>query len=286
MKKVLLVLAVLFISILTVASYAQKDALFPDGLDWNSTPDEVLAAEGLTQADVQEEENLLGITPKGRAVFGYPAQMAYAFSQGRLFALEFFWDLSTADTQAEGKLWDALRQAYPMAEELERDGIREVLESLAAFLMRSVEDLNMPDDLRILKTGDNRYAMAGPNGADGYGVAYVNLSSDGEASVPDEYVGEWTGRSDALSINLSFTVRADGTGMYSFEQRGYTEAGDFTFSLSGDVMTLTMQKDGATCGGTFALNGDTLTVNMEVPLKSGKTYVYTAICQRADTPQN
>lgn len=63
-------------------------------------------------------------------------------------------------------------------------------------------------------------------------------------TVPEEYVGDWAGRVEELAIDLSFTIRADGSGTFAFEQRGYKDARDFIFRIDDGTHVLLKPRRG------------------------------------------
>lgn len=99
-------------------------------------------------------------------------------------------------------------------------------------------------------------------------------------AVPAEYVGDWAGRVEELAIDLSFTINADGSGAFAFEQLGYKDARDFSFKMDDGTFTLSPGADGSTCSGTFALEGEVLTLDLETVFANGRTYGYVVNCQR------
>lgn len=103
--------------------------------------------------------------------------------------------------------------------------------------------------------------------------------------VPSEYVGDWVGRVEELAIDLSFTVREDGSGTFVFAQRGDTDARDFSFRIDDGSFTLSPGADGSTCSGTFMLQDGVLTLDLETLFANGRTYGYIVKCERAVSVQ-
>lgn len=99
-------------------------------------------------------------------------------------------------------------------------------------------------------------------------------------TVPSEYVGDWVGRVEELDIDLSFTIRADGSGTFVFKQRGYTDARDFSFRIDDSTFTLSPGTDGSTSSGTFTLEDGVLTLDLETHFANGRTYSYQVKCER------
>lgn len=104
------------------------------------------------------------------------------------------------------------------------------------------------------------------------------------ASVPAEYVGSWAGTVD--NIRLHFTVEADGSGQYTFEQGGYQEQYPFALAVGGDTFSVDIPEDNqlgiSACEGTYAFAQDILTLDVVTTFGDGTTYAYTIPCRRTD----
>lgn len=115
--------------------------------------------------------------------------------------------------------------------------------------------------------------------------------AENTAVIPDELVGAWKGEGKPIgggsAIELTFTINADGTGSYTFEQAGYVESQQITVN-PGDgsfaVETLQDSQIGLTaCEGTFIHEDGTLTLSITSTLSSGREFRYEAVC-RKDQP--
>lgn len=103
-------------------------------------------------------------------------------------------------------------------------------------------------------------------------------------AVPAEYVGDWAGSADGIS--LAFTVNADGTGLYAFTQGDYSESYDFVMTVADASFTVDIpadNKSGITaCEGTYAYADDVLTLDVTTTFQGGRTMAYTIACARAE----
>ena len=100
------------------------------------------------------------------------------------------------------------------------------------------------------------------------------------------FVGDWVG--SAGNINLSFTVNADGTGLYTFEQSGYTERYNVALSAASETFTVDIPADNklgiVACEGGYQYADGTLTLDVRTTFKDGRVFEYTIPCQRVEAP--
>lgn len=100
--------------------------------------------------------------------------------------------------------------------------------------------------------------------------------------VPQEYVGQWTGHTG--NISLSFTVEADGSGRYTFEQSGYVESYDFALAVESETFNVSIPTNNklgiVTCTGKYAYSDDVLTLDVVTTFANGNEFSYTVPCQR------
>jgi len=100
---------------------------------------------------------------------------------------------------------------------------------------------------------------------------------------PKELAGTWKGKGtpkrDGAPIDLTVTIREDGTGEYVFLQGSYKEClpfsvdwSDGTFSVSTEETELGF----ASCGGTWELKNEKLYLDITTEFVSGRSYSYTA----------
>lgn len=108
--------------------------------------------------------------------------------------------------------------------------------------------------------------------------------TDAVDSIPAELVGTWKGtgipKNNGTRIELEFTVRADGTGEYTFIQGDYRESQPILISSRENRFSLNVV-DNNTCEGTYAYEDGTLTLDITTTFASGRTYEYTARCTKA-----
>ena len=108
------------------------------------------------------------------------------------------------------------------------------------------------------------------------------VTGDVPQNVPEEYIGQWAGSVD--DISLSFYVDADGTGRYSFEQGGYSESYDFMLEVGTETFSVNIPSNnqlGITAiEGTYSYSGGTLTLNVRTSFSGGNVFRYTVPCQK------
>ena len=114
-------------------------------------------------------------------------------------------------------------------------------------------------------------------------LALFALPALGEQApaMPDALAGVWQGEgSDGISLTI--TLNEDGTGVYEFEQDGYTESLPFTAAFTGDQFRMALAENDVLLGaeGKWTLMGDVLTLEITSTLPGGDTYSYTAVCTR------
>lgn len=115
-------------------------------------------------------------------------------------------------------------------------------------------------------------------------------SLEGRAAKGDDalraFVGDWAG--SAGDINLAFTVNADGTGFYTFEQSGYSERYDVALSASSMTFTVDIPPDNqlgiVACEGGYQYADGILTLDVRTTFKSGRVFQYTIPCRRVEAP--
>ena len=116
----------------------------------------------------------------------------------------------------------------------------------------------------------------------------VTDSVEGDAAEGDDalraFVGDWAG--SAGNINLSFTVNADGTGFYTFEQSGYSERYDVALSASSMTFNVDIPPDNqlgiVACEGGYQYADGVLTLDVQTTFKSGRVFQYTIPCRRVE----
>ena len=103
------------------------------------------------------------------------------------------------------------------------------------------------------------------------------------AQVPAEFVGTWKGKGD-FGIELTVNILEDGSGSYAFEQRGYREEGEFSFSFTDSTFSLTNPNAALMTGaeGTYTLEDGVLTMDITSTLSNGSTYSYTVALTKID----
>lgn len=108
-------------------------------------------------------------------------------------------------------------------------------------------------------------------------------------SAPAEYVGDWVGSVPENDIELEFTVTEDGTGTYTFRQRGYIETYAFTLFLDENTFDIAIPRNNtlgiSTCGGTYSFADGALTLNVETRFTVGGSFNYTVVCTKLNPTQ-
>lgn len=108
-------------------------------------------------------------------------------------------------------------------------------------------------------------------------------SPDAAGKIPDELTGQWSGSVD--DINLSFNVESDGTGKYSFEQKGYSESYDFKLEAGAETFSVKIPEDNklgiAKIEGTYAYSEGVLTLDVRTTFSSGRVFTYTVPCRKS-----
>ena len=108
-------------------------------------------------------------------------------------------------------------------------------------------------------------------------------SSDETKNIFEEYVGQWSGSVD--NISLSFNVEPDGTGLYTFVQAGYSESYDFMLEAGTETFSVKIPEDN-TLGitkieGTYSYSDGILTLDVQTSFINGNVFEYTVPCQRS-----
>jgi hypothetical protein len=102
--------------------------------------------------------------------------------------------------------------------------------------------------------------------------------------IPEAYIGDWAG--SAGNIQLSFTIDADGTGTYTFGQRGYYESYDITFSMESSTFSVQIpaanQLGIVACEATHTYLNGILTLDIKTTFADGRSYVYSVPCQKVE----
>ena len=117
-------------------------------------------------------------------------------------------------------------------------------------------------------------------------VVCLSSAVSESSGLPRELVGTWTGigtpANGGTPIDLSVTIREDGSGEYLFMQGTHSES--FPFSVSWTDHTFSVDIP-ATAGlgtvtGTYALNNGVLTLDITTTFPNGRQYKYTAECTK------
>jgi hypothetical protein len=107
-------------------------------------------------------------------------------------------------------------------------------------------------------------------------------SSNSAKSIPEEYIGQWEGSVE--DINLSFNVEPDGTGLYTFEQSGYSESHDFTLEAGTETFSVTIPAKNilgiVNIEGTYEYSDGMLILNVQTTFFNGNVFEYTVPCKR------
>ncbi len=161
------------------------------------------------------------------------------------------------------------------------------------------EDLGamLYNQARLMDAEGNFYA---PGAATSQSTAsvltlYVGIPKDGkiedmtlefveDAGIPAEYVGDWKG--GANGIDLSFTIREDGSGQYSFAQGTYSESYEMTLTATSESFSVDIPADNkskiATCEGTYAYADGMLTLYVTTIFIGGYEMSYSIPCVRVE----
>lgn len=113
------------------------------------------------------------------------------------------------------------------------------------------------------------------------------LSGAGHAGFPAEMAGTWHGtgipKNGGTEIDLTATIRDDGTGEYVFRQGGYTESYPITLSATDRTFTVDISVSGtmSKAEGTWSLENGVLKIDITTTFVNGRTYSYTAECTAA-----
>ena len=102
------------------------------------------------------------------------------------------------------------------------------------------------------------------------------------AMIPIEYIGSWEGSTDG--IKLSFKIEPDGTGVYTFEQGGYTESYDFSLEVGSETFSVQIPANNTlgivTIEGTYKYSDEKLTLDVKTTFSDGREFKYTVPCRK------
>ena len=109
-----------------------------------------------------------------------------------------------------------------------------------------------------------------------------------KTTIPEELVGEWRGKgkpkNGGTSIDLSITVKADGTGEYTFDQGDYHESYPFTITNDDSRFSVDIPATSqlGSVNGSWSLEEGVLKLDITSTFTRGGSYSYTAECKKAD----
>ena len=102
------------------------------------------------------------------------------------------------------------------------------------------------------------------------------------AMIPIEYIGSWEGSADG--IKLSFKIEPDGTGVYTFEQSGYTESYDFSLEVGTETFSVKIPSNNTlgivTIEGTYKYSDEKLILDVKTTFSDGREFKYTVPCRK------
>ena len=103
-------------------------------------------------------------------------------------------------------------------------------------------------------------------------------------NILEEYIGHWAG--SVGDINLAFSVESNGTGLYTFEQRGYFESYDFTLEAGTETFSVRIPEVN-TLGigkveGDYVYSDGMLILDVRTTFIDGRVFEYTVPCQRVE----
>lgn len=103
-----------------------------------------------------------------------------------------------------------------------------------------------------------------------------------------DFAGDWVGKSG--NISLTFTVEADGSGVYAFEQSGYRESYPVQLTVADNTFAVEIPADNALsiadCRGTWQYADGVLTLDVVTAFQNGRKFTYTIPCSRAGNAGN
>ena len=183
-------LAILVISLclLCPSANAEDWLLFSNRLTWRSTVEDVIAAEGLTESDIQSQDDLTQVTGSEMQVGGYTVRRMYLFILGRLRAAGYEIQMDTSHTETIEALWKSLMEANGVNEPLTDDEAKEKIGDFSALIGSR---LDLPEGFRAIETADGVLVMAAATNSSTYAIAYMNPTQEGMFSIED-FAKEYT----------------------------------------------------------------------------------------------
>lgn len=110
----------------------------------------------------------------------------------------------------------------------------------------------------------------------------MTLEFSTQSVILAKYVGDWKGSADG--IDLSFTIREDGTGQYTYTRSGYTESYAVTLTASSDSFEVDIPAGNssyiAACEGTYAFVDGKLMLDVTTTFVAGNKMEYSISCKR------
>ena len=108
------------------------------------------------------------------------------------------------------------------------------------------------------------------------------------STIPEGVAGKWVGKgvpaNGGSPIDLTVTIKEDGSGEYQFEQAGYKESYPFTVDWNGNTFCVSIPENnllGITdCGGYWSIEDGKLKLEIHTGFKNGGSYSYNAECSK------
>jgi hypothetical protein len=181
-------LLVVILCLLWSCAYAEELLPFSNGLTWLSTVEDVIAAERLSESDIQTYDDLTQVIGSEMKINGYSAQSMYVFIKDRLRISGFEIQMDTSNTEATEAIWKSLMETNHVNAPLSDDEAKEKIGEFVASFGSRVE---WPENFRAMETADGILVMALTESSSTYAIAYMNPAQEDELSAED-FVEEYT----------------------------------------------------------------------------------------------
>jgi hypothetical protein len=153
----------------------------------------------------------------------------------------------------------------------------------------TVECGNIPEEIYIYANEDEDHPVLLWKNPGTPETAQENSAAD-RTAIPDELIGIWHGTGTPVggsnTITLEITVNADGSGVYTFDQAGYTESYPFTLESDNNHFSVSIPEDNylgiVSCEGTYTYEDGILSLHIITTFANGQPYEYTADCTKED----
>lgn len=115
---------------------------------------------------------------------------------------------------------------------------------------------------------------------------YHFKADDDAHAIPEELIGLWQGKgtpkNGGTAIDLTVRIEPDGSGEYTFLQGTYKESYPFTLSREDHTFSVDIPATSqlGKVEGTYEIKDQVLSLDITTTFPSGRTYSYTALCEK------